>query len=117
MMTIMARSERLHSIFLTDVQTDHHRNFFEVRRGQRPPDLTRSQRERPIGKGLAVVKPDDLSPRCLTIQAAAEYLSVAVWAVREMIWRGELPFVKVGKRFVIDRSDLDAWIDGRKQRN
>jgi excisionase family DNA binding protein len=56
-----------------------------------------------------------VSPRTLTVQAAAYYLSSTVKFVRSLIWTRQLPYLKVGKRFVIDQADLDRWIDQNKQ--
>jgi excisionase family DNA binding protein len=53
-------------------------------------------------------------PRTLTISEAARNLSASVKFVRTLIWRREIPYLKAGKRFVIDRADLDAWIDRSK---
>src|SRR5438309_2785346 len=51
-----------------------------------------------------------LNPRLLSIGDAAKYLGGTSWAVRRLIWQGALPYVQVGKRFVIAREELDAWI-------
>jgi excisionase family DNA binding protein len=59
--------------------------------------------------------PRDLSQRRgLRIQDAPHYLSATPCFIRSLIARGGLPFVKVGKRFVIDRLDLDRWLDSQK---
>lgn len=55
-----------------------------------------------------------LTPRLLTVRAAAEYMSTTVWTVRNLIWRGELSHLKPGKAILIDRNDLDAWIARNK---
>lgn len=52
-------------------------------------------------------------PRLLTIKQAAVYLGAAVWAVREAVWAKELRACKIGRRFVIPREELDAYIDAR----
>jgi excisionase family DNA binding protein len=52
-----------------------------------------------------------LVPRLLTIKQAAVYLGSAVWAVREAIWAKDLKACKIGRRFVIPREELDAYID------
>lgn len=52
-------------------------------------------------------------PRLLTIKAAAAYLSVAIWHVRELIWQKEVHAIRMGRRFVIDRASLDKYIDRR----
>jgi excisionase family DNA binding protein len=55
-----------------------------------------------------------ISPRLLRIAEAAIYLGATVWAVRQLIWNKEIPYVRVGKRQVIDRADLDKWIDRQR---
>ena len=54
-----------------------------------------------------------LQPRLLTIKQAAQYLSCAVWQVRTLLWSKEIPHLKLGKKFLIDRDDLDSFIDRR----
>ena len=57
----------------------------------------------------------DLSQRRgLRIQDAAHYLSATPCFIRSLIADGALPFVKVGKRFVIDRLDLERWLESQK---
>jgi excisionase family DNA binding protein len=63
--------------------------------------------EPPIAIATAV------QPRMFTIKTAAEYLSATVWAVRSLIWNRELPAITIGKRIVISREALDAYIDSR----
>jgi excisionase family DNA binding protein len=48
------------------------------------------------------------------VQEAAEYLSATVPAIRRLISQSELPYAKLGKRFIIDRQDLDRWIERKK---
>jgi excisionase family DNA binding protein len=54
-----------------------------------------------------------IAPRLLTIKQAAAYCSCSIWAIREVILSNELPAYKIGRRFLIDRSDLDRFIDAR----
>ena len=35
------------------------------------------------------------------------------WAIRQAIWSKELPACKIGNRYLIDRGDLDSFIDAR----
>ncbi len=55
---------------------------------------------------------DRTAGRLMGLGAAAEYLGVSAWTLREMVWRGDLP--KVGlpgvRRLLLDRTDLDAMI-------
>jgi excisionase family DNA binding protein len=71
--------------------------------------------EAPKGKAPRP-KPDPAAePRLLTVSAAAAYLSCAVWAVRVLLWKKEIPFIRLGKRFLIDRADLDSFVERRKE--
>jgi len=56
------------------------------------------------------------SPRLLTVQQAAAYLSVTVWYVRDQFIRGKrVPHVKLGRRHLFDRKDLDAFVESVKK--
>jgi excisionase family DNA binding protein len=55
--------------------------------------------------------------RLYSIKEAALYLGRSVWAVREMIWAGKIPFIKDGRRILLDINDMDIWIEGNKTRN
>ncbi len=55
-----------------------------------------------------------LEPRLLRIPEAAHYLSATPWFIRSKLWAGEIPFLRLGKRFLIDRADLDSFIDRQK---
>jgi excisionase family DNA binding protein len=55
-----------------------------------------------------------LKKRLYSIAETAEYLGRSVWSVRELIWNGKLPCVKVGRRIHLDILDLDQWIDRNK---
>ncbi len=52
-----------------------------------------------------------IAPHLLTIKAAAAYLSVAVWAVRTLIWEKQIRSLRIGRRIVIPRDELDAYIN------
>lgn len=54
-----------------------------------------------------------ITPRLLTIKQAAVYLSAATWAVRELLWSRTIPYVAIGRRHLIDRGDLDRYIDDK----
>ena len=55
-----------------------------------------------------------LKKRLYSVAEAAEYLGRSVWSVRELIWDGKLPCVKVGRRIHLDILDLDQWIERNK---
>lgn len=56
-------------------------------------------------------------PRLMTIKQASDYLGLSVWAIRERIWKGQLPVVTFpgGKKQYIDREDLETFIQRNKK--
>jgi excisionase family DNA binding protein len=60
--------------------------------------------------------PNILAPRLLSQQAAAAYLGISYWTLRDLTFRGEVPHVKIGRRILVDRLDLDAYLDRAKIR-
>jgi excisionase family DNA binding protein len=52
-----------------------------------------------------------MPPRLISVKEAAVYLSTTVPFIRTLIYRRELPFLKAGKKYVIDLVDLDKWVD------
>lgn len=53
----------------------------------------------------------------MDLKAGAQYLGCTLHAVRGLIWKGEIPFVRLGKKFVVDANDLERWIEAHKERN
>ena len=56
------------------------------------------------------------SPNLLTIEEAAERLSVSPRNIRHQIYLRRLPIVKVGRLVRIDERDLDAFIEDSRVR-
>jgi len=64
--------------------------------------------------------------RLLDLHGAAAYLGVSYWTVRDLVFAGELPSVKLPsprardgrriRRTLIDREDLDRLIERWKER-
>ena len=54
--------------------------------------------------------------RLYSVPEAAFYLGRTVDALREMLYAGKLPFVKDGRRVLLDVKDLDAYIEDNKTR-
>jgi hypothetical protein len=54
--------------------------------------------------------------RLLNLKDAAEYLGRSEWALRELIWKGRIPVVRIDRRIQLDLKDLDALIDASKVR-
>ena len=62
------------------------------------------------------MKPNTSEPRLFSQQDAASYLGISYWTIRDLVFRHELPFVKIGRRILVDRIDLDAYLDRSKIR-
>jgi excisionase family DNA binding protein len=54
-------------------------------------------------------------PRLLDIKGAASYLSTTVWCVRSLVWDKKLPGIRLGKKIVFDRVDLDKFVETLKE--
>ncbi|THI92256.1 MAG: helix-turn-helix domain-containing protein [Nitrospira sp. CG24A] len=54
--------------------------------------------------------------RLYSIPEAAEYLGRSTWSVRRLIWAGELPSVRAGRRVHLDVCDMEAFIENNKVR-
>ncbi len=50
--------------------------------------------------------------RWLRIERAADYVSVTVTAMKAVVRRGDIPHVKVGRRYLIDRRAIDSYLEG-----
>ncbi len=57
-----------------------------------------------------------LPRRLCAIAEAARFLAVSTWTVREMVWRGDLPHIRNGRRILLDLRDLEAWVERTKVR-
>jgi excisionase family DNA binding protein len=55
-----------------------------------------------------------VEPRLLNIKMAAAYLSCTIWALRSLVWKREIPFVRIGQKLLFDRADLDRFVDSKK---
>ncbi len=61
---------------------------------------------------IPVVNPE---PLLLDIGAAARALSATPWAVRSLLWDKQIPYIKIGRRFLIEPADLRAFIERNKE--
>ena len=57
-----------------------------------------------------------LSPRLYPLADAATYLGRSVYSLRTLIWNGDLPVIKSGKKMWVDIRDMDAWIERHRTR-
>ncbi len=92
------------------------------RNRKRSAEITNSTaHSRPQAKSIA--------PRLLNMRQAAEYLGCSFWTARDYVLQGLIPVVelpplrprpgesprKTLRRVLVDRADLDAFIDARKR--
>jgi len=51
------------------------------------------------------------------LKAAAEYIGLTLWGLRERIWSGQLPVIRFpgGRKMYIDRQDIDQFIERNKK--
>ena len=76
----------------------------------------RLDRARVVTSSARPAKAPTLPRRLYDIEAVGAYLGIPPWTVREMIWRGDLPYVKIGRRQYLDIRDVDQFIDQAKTR-
>jgi hypothetical protein len=69
-----------------------------------PPDIMANPDEPESGAGI--------QPRCLSREQAANYLGIG----RTLLSRIGPPPIRLGRRRVYDRVDLDRWLDETKSR-
>ncbi|MGA2813281.1 MAG: excisionase family DNA-binding protein [Candidatus Acidiferrum sp.] len=66
--------------------------------------------------------PNDLPPltsivndsRWLSVREAAAYIKATNWFMEELCRDRKIPYKRNGKKFVIDRQDLDAYMEAGK---
>ena len=55
-----------------------------------------------------------IAPRLLSQKEAAHYLGISYWTLRDLLFRNEIPYVRVKRRLLVDRLDLDGFIHRSK---
>ena len=90
----------------------------DVGRGdEKAPENTRTPGRAKVGQTRKrPPKAPTLPHRLHSIEDSARYLGVSPWTLREMIWRNDLPHVKIGRRQYLDIRDLDQFIEQSKTR-
>jgi excisionase family DNA binding protein len=64
---------------------------------------------RPKAQLKTVAAPPTTDTRYFTVSEAAEYLRVRRWTVAAAIREKSLPYVHLGKKYILLREDLDAF--------
>lgn len=60
------------------------------------------------------MKKERTHKRLYSLPEAAEYLGRSEWSMRRLVWSGELPHVRCGKRVHVDIQDMDKFIESNK---
>jgi hypothetical protein len=77
--------------------------------------VSRKRKSSPAGSVAAEIPPQCAEPLLVDIKGAARLLSVGPWAVRTLLWGRKLPYIKVGKKFLIDPQDIRTFIAESKR--
>lgn len=59
----------------------------------------------------------DISKRLLTVAEAGVFVNLGPWCIRRLIYSGQIPYVKIGRRILLDRKDIEEFIEARKTSN
>jgi excisionase family DNA binding protein len=68
----------------------------------------------PRTKSVATSSFAPVVPLLVPIKTAAQMLGTTVWSVRELLWAKKIPHVQIGRRFLIDPADLQAYVEHLK---
>jgi excisionase family DNA binding protein len=76
--------------------------------------LLKSEPNQGIKKAHGISSP--LTKRLYNLREAAQYLGRSEWGMRELIWAGRIPVVRVegGRRIFVDIEDLNHFINQNK---
>ena len=83
--------------------------------GYTPSESLAGKRSRKA-KGIPSPSPPPPRQRLYDLKAAAGYLGRSVWGVRELVWSGQIPVVKSGRKLYLDICDMERWIERNKER-
>ncbi len=55
--------------------------------------------------------------RLLGYQEATDQYGATIWFWRDLVWKGELPVLKVGNKHLLDRADIEEFIQKHKEQH
>ncbi len=53
--------------------------------------------------------------RLYSVKEAASYLRLSPWTIRSLGWNGGIPQVRIARRILFDREDLDQFVERSKR--
>ena len=74
---------------------------------------TRTYNSKGSEKGKRIGIP--CAQRLFDLKSAAAYLGRPVWGVRTLVWNGELPVVRSGRKMYLDIEDMNRYIERQKE--
>jgi excisionase family DNA binding protein len=54
----------------------------------------------------------DPSQAAFNLEQLAVYLGLSLWQSRSLVWSGKVPALKVGRNYIVRRTDADNFIAG-----
>lgn len=55
--------------------------------------------------------------RLLSVKESGEVYGPSTWFWRERIWAGEIQFIRCGRKQLLDRRDIEKFLESRKVTN
>lgn len=55
--------------------------------------------------------------RLLTLKECVEVYGISLWFWRSRIWDGSIPHLRAGRKLVLDRIDIENFLQKQKVRN
>lgn len=63
-----------------------------------------------------IARKEKSSLEYLTIEEVAKYINMAVSSVYGFVHNKRIPYIKRGKRLIFEKSKIDEWLQGGRQR-
>jgi excisionase family DNA binding protein len=57
-----------------------------------------------------------LSSRLAPVKAESRRTGIPYTSLRDIIHRGEIPIIRIGRAQYVEKTDIDHWIETRKER-
>jgi hypothetical protein len=54
------------------------------------------------------------TPRLVAAKPAALALGIPYTSLRDIVFRGEIPVIRIGRAWYLERGDIEKWIANRK---
>jgi hypothetical protein len=57
---------------------------------------------------------ENAQKRLLSLKDMVRVYGMTIWFWRTAIWRGDLPYLQLGRKLAVDARDVDEWIERNK---